>query len=156
MKTSLRSLVLTAMIAALYAVTALALQPLSFGPLQFRASEALTLLPILLPEGVVGVSLGCFLANLTSPFGAWDWVLGTFATLLAALGSRYFRKHFWLAAAMPVLFNGLIVAAYLAYLNDLPYWSTALYIAVSETGVVLLLGMPLITAIRRYLEKRRH
>ena len=156
MKTPLRSLALMAMIAALYAVAALALQPFSFGPLQFRASEALTLLPILLPESVVGVSLGCFLANLASPFGAWDWVLGTLATILAALCSRYFRKHFWLAAAMPVLFNGIIVAGYIAYLNDLPYWSTALYIAVSEAVVVLLLGVPLIKAIQRYLETRTH
>jgi len=156
MKTSLRSIALTAMIAAMYAVAALALQPLTFGPLQFRASEALTLLPILLPEGVAGVTLGCFLANLASPFGAWDWVLGTLATLLAALCTRHFRKHFWLAAAMPVLFNGLIVAGYIAYLNDLPYWSTSLYIALSEAGVVLLLGLPLIKAIQRYLEKRSH
>ncbi|HZW49841.1 MAG TPA: QueT transporter family protein [Bacillota bacterium] len=156
MKISLRSIALMAMIAAMYAVAALALQPLTFGPMQFRVSEALTLLPILLPEGVVGVTLGCFLANLASPFGAWDWVLGTLATLLAALCSRYFRKHFWLAATMPVLFNGIIVGGYIAYLNDLPYWSTSFYIALSEAGVVLLIGLPLIKGIQRYLEKRTH
>ena len=55
---------ISAVIAALYAAVSLALAPLSFGPIQIRIAEAMTLLPILFPEAIAGVTLGCFLTNL--------------------------------------------------------------------------------------------
>ena len=61
-------LVRCALIAAVYAAVCLALPFLSYGPVQIRFSEALTLLPVLMPEAVVGLTLGCFLANLIGVF----------------------------------------------------------------------------------------
>ena len=55
---------ISAVIAALYAAVSLALAPLSFGPVQIRIAEAMTLLPVLFPEAIAGVTLGCFLTNL--------------------------------------------------------------------------------------------
>ena len=46
-----RSLCVSAVIAALYAAMTLLLAPISYGPIQLRLSEAMTLLPILLPQG---------------------------------------------------------------------------------------------------------
>jgi len=115
----------TALIAALHAVvTILVMQTmlyLSWGPVQFRLSEALTVLPLYFAEAVPGLAIGTFLANLLNmaltgagPLGLLDVVFGTLATLLGALWTRRLRKkNIALALAGPVLTNALIVAAYL-------------------------------------------
>ncbi|NLW79738.1 MAG: QueT transporter family protein [Ruminococcaceae bacterium] len=87
-------LVRAALIAAVYAGLCLALAPLSYGPVQVRVSEALTLLPVLCPEAVVGVTLGCLIANMTTGVPL-DMLVGTLATLLAALATRRLRRVRW-------------------------------------------------------------
>ena len=82
-----RSLCLSAIIAALYAALTMALPVLSYGAWQCRLSEALTLLPLVLPQAVPGLFVGCVVANLLSPVGVWDVVFGSLATLLAAVGT---------------------------------------------------------------------
>ena len=62
-----KSLCLSALIAALYAALTLAFQPISYGAVQFRISEALTLLPVLFPQAVPGLTLGCLISNLFNP-----------------------------------------------------------------------------------------
>ena len=57
-------LCLGAVIAALYTVLTLALPVLSFGPIQFRLAEGMTVLAWLCPEAIPGLTLGCFLSNL--------------------------------------------------------------------------------------------
>ena len=104
-----------AIIAALYAVLTLLLQPLSYGEVQIRFSEALTLLPILMPEAVPALAVGCLLANVLGGCMLVDIVFGTLATLLAAICTQRLRERFWLAALMPVLFNGVIVGAVVHY-----------------------------------------
>lgn len=84
-----RFLALSAVIAALYAVltyVAAALN-LAYGAVQFRFSEALTVLPVFTPAAIPGLALGCLIANLGSPLGIVDWVFGTGATLIAAVGT---------------------------------------------------------------------
>ena len=84
-----RFMAVSAVIAAMYAgLTYLAAAVnLAYGPVQFRFSEALTVLPAFTPAAVPGLALGCFIANLTSPFGAVDWVFGTLASFVAAVGT---------------------------------------------------------------------
>ncbi|MFQ9681951.1 MAG: QueT transporter family protein [Ruthenibacterium lactatiformans] len=89
-KTKTRTIVRCALIASLYTAVSLVLAPIAFGAVQARVSEAFTLLPVLVPDAVVGVTLGCFLTNLVGVFtganvlGALDIVFGTAATLTAA------------------------------------------------------------------------
>lgn len=80
------SLVLGAFIAALYAALTYAASVigLAYGPVQFRFSEALTVLAALTPAAIPGLTIGCFLGNLGSPYGMVDVVCGTLATLVAA------------------------------------------------------------------------
>ncbi|NLY50399.1 MAG: QueT transporter family protein [Firmicutes bacterium] len=137
-----------AIIAALYVVITYALQAASFFPAQFRAAEALTVLPIVFPEAIWGVFIGCFVANPFSPAGLIDVVLGSLTTLLAAYVTYYFR-HSFIAYLSPIVFNALIVSAYLKVLAHLPYWATALCIAASEALVVLGLGYPLVWYLKR-------
>lgn len=145
----IRRLVRTALIAALYAVLALAMPAVSYSIIQFRVSEALVLLPMLYPEAIPGLALGCFLANLGSPFGVIDIVLGTGCTLLAAWLTYTFRQRPALAALAPILVNGLGVSAYVAYFSQELYWFTALSITISEAVVVVLLARSVLTVVRR-------
>ena len=99
MNRSVRSLCLAAMIAALYLALTLLFQPISFGAVQFRISEAMTLLPAIFPEATIGLTLGCFLSNFLAGANVYDVVFGTLATLLAALISwRVGKKKLWYAA----------------------------------------------------------
>ena len=87
---NVRFLTQAAMIAALYAVLtyAAAAVNLAYGAVQFRFSETLTVLPVFTPAAIPGLAVGCFLANLGSPLGLVDWIFGTGATLLAAVGVK--------------------------------------------------------------------
>ena len=147
---SVRRLVRAAVIAALYAVLTLALQPISYGPLQVRLSEAFTLLPILLPEAVGGVTLGCLLANLLGGSMLPDIVFGTLATFLAAVLTRRLRKRFWPAASMPVLFNELIVGAvvHFCYAPEMALWLCMVTVALGEAVACYIVGPILLKALR--------
>lgn len=150
MKTwTIRSIALAGMIAAYYVMVSFIFQPISYGALQFRIAEVLTVLPILFPEAIWGLGVGCFLTNLSSPFGIYDWGLGTAATVIAAVLTYRLRKRWPLALAMPVVVNGLLVCSYVSSLLSLPYWSTALYIGLSQTIIVYGLGLPLLALLRK-------
>ena len=140
-----------AIIAALYAVLTLLLQPLSYGEVQIRFSEALTLLPILMPEAVPALAVGCLLANVLGGCMLVDIVFCTLATLLAAICTRRLRERFWLAALMPVLFNGVIVGAVVHYcyapMIALPL--CMLSVAAGEAVACLVVGPVLLRVLRR-------
>ena len=115
-KLSVRRLVRCAVIAAVYVVVCLVLAPFSYGAVQVRAAEALCLLPIFGAEYIVGVTLGCFLANLIGST-VIDVVFGTLATLMACLVTYKLRdirvKGLAIPASLPpVVFNMIIVGAF--------------------------------------------
>ena len=137
MNRSVRSLCLAAMIAALYLALTLLFQPISFGAVQFRISEAMTLLPAIFPEATIGLTLGCFLSNFLAGANVYDVVFGTLATLLAALISwRVGKKKLWYAAIPPVVCNGVIVGLVLTYAYQIPaLWMNMLTVAAGEAVV---------------------
>lgn len=103
-----KSLARAGMTAAMYVVmTLIAPFTMSFGPLQFRLSEALMLLPLLTPDAIPGLFIGCLLANLLGGAVWFDVALGSVATLLAGVFAYRWRDRPLLAAFSPVLFNGL-------------------------------------------------
>lgn len=116
-----------AMIAAIYTVVSLVLAPFTYGNIQVRIAEALTLLPLIYKPSIIGVTLGCFLTNLigamigVNPTGMIDSVVGTTATLLAALLTYYLRDRklagipVW-SILMPVVFNFFFVGMELSVL----------------------------------------
>ena len=98
---SVRKLARCGMVAALYVVLCMALQPFSYGAVQVRVAEALCLLPVFGAEYIFGVVLGCFLANLLGSTIV-DVIFGTLATLLACLVTYKLRN---------IRFKGLAFAA---------------------------------------------
>lgn len=143
-------------VAAIYVVLCWVLRPISFGVLQFRVAEALTVLPILYPEAVPGLFAGALLANVIGGLGIWDIVLGSLATLLAAWLTWRWRRS-WAAFVPPILVNAVVVGWYLTYLLGLPgpkvwgsaFLGAALAIGVSEAVVVFGLGWPLLGLLHR-------
>src|SRR6056297_3262015 len=95
-----------AMIAGLYIVITYLLAPVSFGPLQFRAAEALTVLPIIFPEAIPALFIGVFLSNIIGGLGLVDTIGGSLITLLAAYITYLFRDNI-LAYLSPVILNGV-------------------------------------------------
>lgn len=96
-------------IAAFYVALTVAFAAISFGPIQFRISEALVILPVFTPAAIPGVTLGCFLSNLLAGAPVMDVVFGTAATLLGAIGTRMLREKKLLSWIPPVISNGLII-----------------------------------------------
>ncbi len=139
------------LVAGLYIALTALFAPLSFGAIQFRVSEALTLLPILSPAAVPGLFIGCLLSNLIMGAPWQDVLFGSLATLLAAVLTRALRKNQWLAALMPVLMNGLIVGGMLSVVYTLPFAATAATVALGEAAVCYMLGLPLVGLLHRRL-----
>ena len=105
-----------ALIAAIYvALTMLSnALNLAYGPIQLRFSEAMTVLPFLMPEASWGLFIGCVLSNILSPYGPLDMIVGSAATLLAALLTARCRNK-WTAALPPVLCNAILIGALIAW-----------------------------------------
>lgn len=138
-----------AMVAAIYAALTIVLAPISYGPVQLRVAEGLTVLPFFFPEAIPGLFLGCFLANLYGGYGIMDVVFGSLATLLAALLSRK-MPHPWLAPLPPVLVNALIIGWILNVTLGLPFGLMALQVGLGQLLSCYVLGMPLLYAVKRF------
>jgi uncharacterized membrane protein len=137
-------------IAALYTALTSVFQPVSFQQVQFRVSEALTLLPVLFPEATAGLTIGCLLSNLLAGANPYDVVFGTLATLLAGLLTRRLRKNVWLAALPPVLCNGIIIGLVLTYAYGIDLlWLNVLTVSLGQAVVCYALGIPLVKALER-------
>jgi len=145
----------------------------AWGPIQFRLSEAATVLAVFTPAAIPGLAIGSVVANLLNPQAVWpvsalDVVFGSFATLLSAAWTWRFRERIGLALLGPVIINALIVAAYLPVLLKVIYdhvplilglsltkMSLPLYagyvatIAIGQAVVIYGLGLPLLLALRR-------
>ena len=138
-----KRIVITAAIAALYAVTTLVIAPLSFGSYQFRISEVLVLLALFDPLYIGGLTLGCFIANMLGPNGMMDIIFGTIATFISVVAVYY----------TPKIINGLIVGWMLSYLYALPLILTIFQVALGEFVVVTILGIPFVKFIKPYMKK---
>jgi uncharacterized membrane protein len=150
---SSRFLVRAALYAALYAVLTLApgLNALAYGQIQFRVSEALTVFACVDPAAVPGLTIGTALGNLNSPMLLVDVVFGSLLTFIAVslmqrLGPRL------VALVVPVVVNGLGVAAMLAFTLGLPFWASAVWVGAGEAAVMATGGAALLFVVRQRRE----
>lgn len=145
-------LVVAAVIAALYAALTMGFYVISYGAIQFRISEVLTILPIFTPAAVPGLTVGCFIANLMGGNGILDVIFGTLATLLAAICTRAFRKHTFLALFSPVFFNAIIIGTMLYFIapNEYAIYYNILTVGLGELVVCFGIGYPLIRFLRKH------
>lgn len=165
MRRNIRFMTHAAIIAASYVVLTylqyMLLPETVSGMIQFRASEALTVLAFFTPAAVPGLTIGCLLFNLTSSAVLpLDFLIGSLATLLAVEGMWLTRRlTLWgyplLGMLMPALANALLVGWELAVYVGGGFWLNAIYVAVGEIAVLLVLGSVLYYAFRsRKLDRR--
>jgi len=138
-----------AAIAGLYVAITYLLAPISFGPIQFRLSETLAILPIFGWEYVAALTVGVFFGNI--PGGPVDMVVGTLATLIAAVLTRLLRKAPVLPFLPPIIVNALMVPIIFLTIDDItsPYWLNVLTVGFGQTVVIFTAGVALYLAIKR-------
>ncbi len=138
----IRRMAQAAVIAALYVALTMAFAPISFGSVQLRVAEALTILPLFGFAAVPGLFLGCLLANLLGGAVILDIVFGSLATLIGAFGGWLLRKNRWLVPIPAILANTAIIPFVLKYGYgvDIPIWLQMTYIAAGEVLGCGLLG----------------
>ena len=152
-----KSLFLTqaAMIAAFYVVLTIVFQAISFGQVQVRIAEALTILPAFTPAAIPGLFIGCLISNMIGSAALWDILFGSLATLLGAVFTYLFRKKkAFLIVLPPIISNSLIIPLILRYTYgiNLPLYFLIGSIAIGEVLSCGVLGMILFAA----LQKNKH
>jgi uncharacterized membrane protein len=142
------------MIAALYVAVTILFAPISYGEIQLRVSEALTLLPFYMPAAVPALFVGCLIANFLGGLGLWDVVFGSGATLLAAwLSSK--MPNLWLAAIPPVIVNMFVIGALIHFIIGVPFLISALYVGSGQAVACFALGIPLMRVLEKCAIIRR-
>ena len=142
----------SAAIAALYVVLTLIFAPISFGEMQVRISEALTILPLFTPAAIPGLFVGCVLGNLLGGAIPLDVIFGSLATLIGAVGGYLLRKNRWLVPLPTVIANAVIVPFVLRYGYgvELPVVLMMVYVAVGEIISCYVLGELLATVLLKH------
>lgn len=142
-----------AMIAAVYVVLCVVFAPVSYGPIQARIAEAMTILPYFTAAAIPGLFIGCLIANLLGGSIMLDVVFGSLATLLGAVGTYLLRKkNRFLAPLPPILANTFIVPFVLRYGYGEPLSIPFLMgtVGIGEVLVCGLFGMVLLLVLERY------
>ncbi|MBQ7962494.1 MAG: QueT transporter family protein [Clostridia bacterium] len=130
---------------------------LAYNAVQFRLSEVLTVLPAFTPAAIPGLTIGCIIANISSPFGIVDIAAGSFATLSAAVVSYLLRKIRFrgipvLSTIPPVIFNAVIIGLEIMLLeNGEPavFFISAAQILAGQTVMCVVAGIPFMQAVKR-------
>ena len=142
-----------AAIAAIYVVLTLVFAPFSFGEVQARISEALTILPYFTPAAIPGLFVGCIIANTLGGAIPVDILCGSLATLLGAVFTYLLRRQTkWLAPVPPIAANALIVPFVLrfGYGVPLPIPFMMLTVGIGEVLSCGVVGMVLLIALEKY------
>jgi len=140
------------MIGAIYVVLTMIFAPVAFGPIQFRISEALCILPYFTPAAIPGLFIGCLLANLLGGAAIMDVVAGSLATLIGAIGSYYLRKKKYLVCIPPIAANTIMIPWVLkfayGYTDLIPFMM--LTVGIGEILAIGVLGSALLAVLEKY------
>lgn len=142
-----------AMIAAIYVVVTVLFAPFSYGEIQIRLSETLTILPVFTPAAIPGLFIGCLISNILGGCIVPDIIFGSMATLLGAVFTYLLRnQNKYLAPLPPILANALIVPFILRYGYQVPLPIPFMMLTVGAGEIIScgVLGMILYTALSKY------
>ena len=148
---------------SIYVTLCLVFGPLSFGVIQFRLSEILSLLAIKYKYAIIANFIGCFISNLLlGGFGIVDVVVGSFASLLACLFAYLLRNKKYkdlpiLSCLAIVITNGIIVGIELGILTSNVHMIpiTILQITISEFVVIMFFGLPIYNKLINTIKEKK-
>ncbi len=141
------------MIAAIYVVLTVVFAPFSFGSVQVRIAEALTILPAFTPAAIPGLFVGCLIGNILGGAMLPDIIFGTLATLIGAVFTYILRnQNKFLAPLPPIVANTVIIPYVLrfAYGEAIPIPLLMLSIGIGEVISCGVLGMILYFTLNKY------
>lgn len=151
-----KKLVMTSLVAAIYAVLTLVLGAISYGPIQFRIAEIMVLLAFIKKDYIWGLTIGCFLANVIGPYGAPDIVFGTTATFLSVYAIHLTGKvmkgkkyAILIASIWPTLINAIIIGFMLNIFVGMPLILSMIQVGFGEFVVITIIGVPVYKIIEK-------
>ncbi|MGL5314972.1 MAG: QueT transporter family protein [Peptostreptococcaceae bacterium] len=160
MRNNTRKIAVIGLIAALYAAMTLALGFISYGPIQFRIAEVLTLLPLLGKEYILALTLGCFLANVIGPYGVPDIIFGTLATFISVYlvyltgkNMKGKKGYVLIASLWPTIVNAIIIGIMLNVFFGLPLVLSMLQVGFGQFVVITIIGVPLFSLFKEKYSK---
>ena len=152
-------LAISGIVASLYIVLSLITFPVASGAIQFRLSEGLTLLPLIMPQAIVGLFIGCALSNLITGCMLLDIILGSIITLVAGvltyLTGRAIKNtplKIFVGGLFPVLLNAMLLP--LIWIKcygviEYIYPLQALFLVVSQSLSIYLVGTIIVLKIKK-------
>ena len=155
MNKNTKLLVQAAAIAAVYVVLTMVFAPISFGEIQVRISEALTILPFFTPAAIPGLFVGCLVGNILGGAILPDIIFGSLATLIGAVISWLVRKNRYLVPVPPIVSNTLIIPFVLrfGYGINLPIPMMMLTVGIGEVVSCGVIGLILLFALEKATAK---
>jgi uncharacterized membrane protein len=131
-----------AIVSALYVVLTYVIAPIGYGPIQFRVSEAMIILVAARPHLIFFVPIGCFFANIISPYGLWDLVFMPVVSTIGALpmfflGKRYLLVTSWIYGIVTGVGVGLMLTV-LAALPEFGYLAITSFVTTSQLIIMTL------------------
>ena len=142
-----------AVIGAIYVVLTLLFAPLSYGEIQIRFSEALTILPLFTPAAIPGLFVGCLVGNILGGAILPDIIFGSIATLIGAIGTYMLRQQKPVYGTLPPIIANIVIVPFVlryGYGVALPIPFMMLTVGIGEVASCLVLGLVLYTALSRY------
>ncbi len=140
-------------ISALYAVVSFISAPIASGAIQIRLSEALCLLPLIFPESILGLTIGCALSNLITGLAPYDVIFGSLITLIASIFTYFCGKiikknilKIVIGGLFPVLLNAFFLPLIWKWCYgfiEYVYLLQVLFLIIGQGVSVYAIGTPL-------------
>ncbi len=149
------SLTQAAMIAAIYVVLTYVFSAFSFGQVQIRVAEALTILPVFTPAAIPGLFVGCLIGNIAGGAVLPDIIFGSIATLIGAVGTRLLRRRNPVICTLPPIVSNTVIVPFVlrfAYGVNLPIPLMMLTVGIGEAVGCGVFGVLLYSVLKRYKE----
>lgn len=142
-----------AMIAAVYIVLTVLFAAISFGQIQIRIAEALTILPVFTPAAIPGLFVGCLVGNILGGAALPDIIFGSLATLIGAALTYMLRHHKKYIAILPPILSNVVIVPFIlrfAYGVLLPIPFMMLTVGIGEALSCGVLGLLLYSVLSKY------
>jgi len=142
---------MSSMLAAVYAVVTIYAPVPQYEAVQLRFADCLEVLTFFLGwPGVIGLSLGCLVANMRSPYPL-DVVIGTLSTFVSTIFVMYigkrsnvenFRRNLLISMVLSSVIMGVIIGLLLSIYGEL-FWFAAITVTISQIVAKVIIGYPL-------------
>jgi uncharacterized membrane protein len=158
---------MASMLAAVYAVVTLYASFVvpQYEAIQLRFADSLEVLVFFLGwPAVIGLSLGCLVANVFSPYELLDVTWGTFSTVVSTLFVMYigkkskiesFQRNLFLAMVLSSIIIGLMIGSLLTFYGA-PFLFSAGAVTVGQLVVKVVIGYPLGLALPKFMPSVFH